>query len=148
MKIFIYVLFIIIFIPIFMISCSIIGTGIGWLGKAKQVAMEQIDPAELLRKYEWFKDASAQLDQKYSSIKIFKKRSDDILAASDKSREDKEAYYLALSEVDGMKASYNQLAAEYNSQMAKINWRFCNVGQLPQGATTPLPREYKQYQEE
>jgi hypothetical protein len=44
-----------------------------------------------------------------------------------------------------MKYSFNQLAADYNAQMAKINYAFCNVGQLPQGATTPLPREYKPY---
>lgn len=135
-------------LPIVLFGCNIIGRGMNWANRAVEVTAQQVDPAELLRKYEWFKDASAQLDQKVSSIKIFKKRNESILAASDKTRSDKESYYLALTEVDGMKASYNELAAEYNSQMAKINWRLCNVGQLPQGATDTLPREYKQYQED
>jgi hypothetical protein len=29
----------------------------------------------------------------------------------------------------------------------KFNWRFTNVGDMPPGATTPLPREYKPYVE-
>lgn len=43
------------------------------------------------------------------------------------------------------KPSYNSLAADYNSQMAKFNWRFANKGDLPPGATDPLPREFKPY---
>jgi len=50
------------------------------------------------------------------------------------------------SEVAGITASYNALAADYNAQMSKINYRFCNVGDLPRGATDPLPREFKPYQ--
>jgi hypothetical protein len=49
------------------------------------------------------------------------------------------------SEVAGVKASYNLLAADYNSAMSKFNYAFCNVGKLPQGAVEPLPREYKPY---
>lgn len=49
------------------------------------------------------------------------------------------------AEVAGVKASYNSLAAEYNAQMAKINWRFCNRGQLFKGADEPLPREFALY---
>jgi len=63
-------------------------------------------------------------------------------------REDREQFNVWSSEVAGVKASYNSLAAEYNAQMAKMNWRFTNVGMLPQGATQPLPREYKPYVEE
>jgi len=47
--------------------------------------------------------------------------------------------------VAGIKASYNQLAAEYNAGMVKINWRYTNVGDLPPGSTEPLPREFKPY---
>ncbi len=63
-------------------------------------------------------------------------------------REDREQYNLWQSEVAGIKASYNTLAAEYNAQMSKMNWRFTNVGELPKGAETPLPREFKPYQED
>jgi hypothetical protein len=50
------------------------------------------------------------------------------------------------AEISGMKASFNDLAAEYNAAMVKINFAFINVGQLPQGATEALPREFKPYQ--
>lgn len=62
-------------------------------------------------------------------------------------KEDREQYNLWTSEVAGVRASYNALAAEYNSQMSKFNWRFTNAGQLPEGATETLPREYKPYED-
>ena len=74
---------------------------------------------------------------------------DNRIASIDKvtaQRSDKEQMYVWMSEVAGIKASYNQLVSEYNSQMSKLNWRFCNVGNLPQGATEVLPREYKPYE--
>ncbi len=60
-------------------------------------------------------------------------------------REDRARYYQWQSELDGIKMSFNSLAAEYNSNMAKINYKFANVGELPKGAENPLPREYKEY---
>jgi hypothetical protein len=45
----------------------------------------------------------------------------------------------------GIKASYRTLAAEYNAAMAKFNYRFANAGDLPEGATEPLPREFATY---
>jgi hypothetical protein len=50
------------------------------------------------------------------------------------------------SEVAGVKASYNSLAAEYNANMVKVHWAFCNAGDLPAGAAEALPREYKPYE--
>lgn len=128
--------------------------GCDWFRESKQVAQEELGPKELLRKYEWFKDASSQLDKKKADIKVYQKR---ITTMSDGytdlprnkwPREDREQYNLWQSEVAGIKASYNTLAAEYNAQMSKMNWRFTNVGELPKGAETPLPREFKPYQEE
>ena len=58
---------------------------------------------------------------------------------------DREQMYVWMSEVAGIKANYNQLAAEYNANMAKFNWAFANKGQLPIGAEVPLPREFKPY---
>jgi hypothetical protein len=62
-------------------------------------------------------------------------------------RADKETWRIWCEELAGIKASYNGLAAEYNAQMAKINWAFCNVGTLPMGADTALPEEYWPYLE-
>ena len=128
--------------------------GCDWFREAKEVAQDELGPKELLRKYEWFKNASSQLDKKRADNKVYQTR----VTAMDRSyadlprnewpREDREQYNLWQSEVAGIKASYNTLAADYNAQMAKINWRFTNVGQLPEGAENPLPREFKPYQEE
>lgn len=118
------------------------------------VAQQQFDPAVLLQRYEWFKDAAASLDQKEASVKVYARRLTEMKAQygdaprSKWAREDREQFSIWTSEVDGIKASYNELAAQYNAQMAKFNWRFTNRGMLPQGATEPLPREFKPYVED
>jgi hypothetical protein len=122
--------------------------------EAMDVAHEEFGPKALLTKYEWFKDAAAQLDKKRADIKVYDVRiatmSEDYgdTPRKDWDRTDKEQRNIWLGEMAGVKASYNGLAAEYNAQMAKFNWRFCEVGKLPQGATEPLPRDFKPYTEE
>ena len=128
--------------------------GCDWFRESKQVAQEELGPKELLRKYEWFKDASSKLDKKQADIKVYQKRITTMsegytdLQRNKWPREDREQYNLWQSEVAGITASYNTLASQYNAQMSKLNWKFTNVGELPKGAETPLPREFKPYQEE
>jgi len=114
-------------------------------GRAVDVVKQQIDPAELLRKYELFKDESAQLDAKLANIQIKESQVKEIKSMPNMDRTNREQLMIWQQELGGMKYSFNALAADYNAQMAKINYAFCNVGQLPQGATIPLPREYKPY---
>lgn len=124
---------------------------LGWFGQAGQVAREEFGPRATLEKYEWFKNGAAQLDKKQADIGVYEGRMtamNDTYKALTRDkwpREDREQYNVWSSEVAGVKASYNSLAAEYNAQMAKFNWRFANRGDLPQGATDPLPREFKAY---
>lgn len=128
-------------------------SGCRWLDEAQEVVYQEARPETLLRKYSWFKDAAAQLDAKKANIAVNKGR----LALMEETymgapriqwaRTDLEQYNLWTSEVAGVIASYNGLAAEYNAQMAKANWAFCNVGSLPAGATEPLPREFATYLE-
>ena len=126
--------------------------GCSWWSRANDVVSHEVDPAYLLQKYEWFKDASAGLDKKLADLKVYEVRIQSMKDAykgkerSDWARDDREQYSIWMSEAAGISASYNDLASEYNSQMSKINWRFCNKGMLPQGAYEPLPREYKPYQ--
>lgn len=130
------------------VGCSILG-GVSWFAsRTVDVVKQQIDPAELLRKYELFKDESAQLDAKLASIRSKQAAIKKISALPQGDRTNREQLIVWQQELEGMKYSFNSLAADYNSQMAKINYAFCNVGQLPQGASTPLPREYKPYIEE
>lgn len=134
-----------------LIPIGIIGTSMGWFSEAISVAREEFGPRELLRKYEWFKDAAAQLDKRAADIVVFEGRLKSIREAykdtprKDWPRDDRENERIWLQEVSGVKAAYNSLAAEYNAGMAKLNWKLCNVGDLPRGATVALPREYRAY---
>jgi hypothetical protein len=127
---------------------------LGWFGNGAQVVQQEFSPSAMLQKYQWFKDASAQLDAKVADMQVYDKRFRSLKEAygseprSKWSREDREQFNIWQSELAGIKASYNSLAGEYNAQMAKFNWRFANAGQLPAGATVPLPREYKPYETE
>lgn len=141
-------------LAVFALSVLVGGLGYiaGWFGEAAKVAQEEFGPRAMLEKYEWFKDAAANLEKKQADVAVYDGR----LKAMDGTykdlprqkwpREDREQYNVWVSEVAGVKASYNQLAADYNSQMAKFNWAFANVGTLPKGADKPLPREYKPYE--
>ena len=132
---------------------GIVGNGLQWFGGAQQVAHEEFGARAMLDKYTMFKDQSAALDAKLASIKVYEGRMkgmDETYKGTSRlkwPREDREQYNVWSSEVAGVKASYNTLASEYNANMAKFNWRFANKGMLPEGATTPLPREYKPYVE-
>ena len=140
-------------LAVFVLSFLVGGIGYvaGWFGEAAQVAQEEFGPRAALEKYEWFKDAAAQLEKKQADIAVYEGRQKAMnetyqdLARQKWPREDREQYNVWSSEVAGVKASYNALAADYNAQMAKFNWRFANVGELPKGADTPLPREFKPY---
>lgn len=128
-----------------------IGYILGWFSEAAKVTQEQFGPRALLAKYEWFKDASAQLDKKQADITVYESRMkgmDTTYKSVDRikwPREDREQYNIWSSEVAGVKAGYNGLAADYNAQMAKFNYAFTNVGDLPKGADKLLPREYRTY---
>ncbi len=131
-----------------------LGTTFSWFGEAANVAKQEFGATALLKKYEWFKDASAELDKKIADISVYQKRVDSLIsdydgvARKDWPRSDREQMSIWQTELAGVKASYNSLASEYNSQMAKFNWSFANAGQLPQGATVVLPKEYKPYTQE
>ncbi len=130
---------------------SIVGYAFGWFGEAAQVAKEEFGPRAALAKYEWLKDAAAQLEKKLADVKVYEGRIKEMdesykdIARKDWPRDDREQRNVWSSETAGVKASYNTLAAEYNAQMAKFNWKFANVGDLPKGADDPLPREFKPY---
>lgn len=123
----------------------------GWFSEAGQVAREEFGPRALLKKYEWFKDASAQLDKKRADIKVYQVRIDSMktdyegTARKDWDRTDKEQMSVWQAEVAGVKASYNGLAAEYNSAMVQFHKKMLNCGEIPQGAVEQLPRNYKPY---
>ncbi len=141
-----------------MVSIMILSAGVGaigyvfgWFSETAQVAQQEFGAQAALTKYSWFKEAAAALDKKRADIKVYDVRLKAIeeayknLPRQKWPREDRDQYNIWLSEAAGVKASYNALAADYNAQMVKFNWRFANVGELPKGAVDPLPREFKTY---
>lgn len=137
-------------ISVLLLLGGIAGGVLGWFGEASAVAQKELGPNALLTKYQWFKDAAAQLDKKRADIAVYDKRLTDMKAdygdttRSKWDRTDKEQMSIWQSERAGVIASYNGLVAEYNSAMAKINWRFANRGDVPHGSEA-LPREYREY---
>lgn len=145
----------------FFVICALLGLAFGAYGlvcgtvkETAQVAREEFGPRALLQKYELFKDMYAQCEKQIANIKVYKGKISQLendyegIPRKDWDRIDKQILSQWRSELDGVKASYNKLAAKYNSQMAKFNWRFTNAGGLPKGASEPLPREVAPYVEE
>lgn len=134
-----------------LVGCAV-GLFSGAASSAATVVQKEFYPDALLRKYEWFKDAAAALDKKTADIGVYDTRLNDLKASYEGvsrqkwPRDDREQFSIWSSEAAGIRASYNQLAAEYNAEMSKFNWRFTNVGDVPQGGR-PLPREYRPYVE-
>lgn len=132
------------------ITLSVGGCALGWFGRAVDVVQQQVDPFELQRKYELFKDEASQLDKKQADIRLYERRfkafgSKGLECPETLSRARSEQCLVWTQEVVGVIASYNSLAAEYNSAMSKWNYAFCNIGSLPKGADVALPREFRPY---
>ena len=123
----------------------------GWIGETARVVQTEVGPQALLTKYTWLKEAHAQLNKKRADMAVYAARNQTLIdsykgvARASWPREDREQWATWQSELAGIKASYNDLAAQYNAKMAEVNWRFTNVGMLPSGASEPLPREYAPY---
>ena len=130
------------------ISCALSGIGYiaGWFGEAATVAKQEFGPKAALKKYEWFKDASAALDQKQANITVYAARLStfDGMTRKEMDRIDKQQQAQWIAELSGVKASYNGLAANWNSQISKFHWSPF-LGDLPPGAETLLSKEYAPY---
>lgn len=133
---------------------GVIGMVCGTAKEVAQVAHDEFNPKTLLKKYEWFKDMAASCDKLRANIKVTKTRIDQMeqdysgVSRNEWDRVDKQTMSQWKAEFAGIKGAYNDAASRYNAQMTKFNWRFTETGDLPEGATEPLPREFKPYVEE
>lgn len=99
-----------------------------FIGGAAQVAQKEFSPQAMLTKYEWFKDASATIQEKENSIASYKTNiarfNEDYAGTSRKdwAREDKQEYNQLNVELQGMIQSYNIVVSEYNAASNKFNW--------------------------
>src|SRR3990172_12847418 len=51
-----------------------VGWTLGWFREGATVVQEEFGPRAMLQKYEWFKDAAAQLDKKRADISVYQSR--------------------------------------------------------------------------
>ena len=130
-------------------AVSIGGCALGIFGSVADTVIEEANPKRLLEKYEMYKDMHARLSSKKESIVVLeaslRAAQEEYPDPSDRPRDVRQQISQNRAEINGLKISYNNLAADYNAAMAKVNYAFCNVGDLPKGASEPLPREYVQY---
>tara|TARA_Y100000310_G_C20552304_1_gene748712 strand:+ start:429 stop:863 length:435 start_codon:yes stop_codon:yes gene_type:complete len=126
----------IVIITVTVVFLGLLGFVLNAVGTFGNTAVKELGGDALLRKYEWFKDAHNQLNAKTANIKIYKAKLDAFKQLENPDRTDKENFATWAQELAGMQASYNDLAAEYNSNMSKVNWKFCS-------GDNALPREYK-----
>ncbi len=128
---------------VLMILSAILLTSCGWFSEANTVAREEFGARGSLKKYEWFKDASETIIEKKQTIEIYqanlKSLSEEYEGTKRKDwdRLDKQQFNQWKLEIVGIKASYNKVVKEYNSQSSKFNWSFYN--------TSDLPRNYDLY---
>lgn len=121
------------------VSCSAAGLIGTFFGEGRQVIKEELGPRAMLKKYEWFKDAAAQLDKYKADIVNFQEQIDDLRAdyegvpRKDWDRVDKQTMSQYKQQRTGVLAMYNRLAAQYNAQSNKVNWQYFDTtdGDVP-----------------
>lgn len=130
---------------------GVIGFGGRVISDAATAVYEEVNPRELNRKYEWFKNAYAQLDSFRGQASVKQNQIDGLVEMYDGvprnewNRADIQAHRQYTQELAGIKGSFNNLAAEYNAEMAKWHTAFVNAGKLPEGGSEQMPREVAVY---
>lgn len=108
---------------------TIAGYGMGFFTNAAKVAHQEFSPEAMLKKYEWFKDASASIDKQSVNLDAYERNIKGYLSdyegvkKMDWPRDDRQAYNQLRAEYQGMLQMYNSTVAEYNAQSNKFNWR-------------------------
>lgn len=120
-----------------------------WFGQATNVIHNEFSPQTMLNRYNWFKDCYSRINSFDANISAYK----NTLIETRKTYGEPNTWpvdvrkdiSLQTREINGILSMRNNLASEYNANMAKFQFRFTNVGDLPAGATEPLPREIIEY---
>lgn len=140
-------------------GCTLVMRGCGWaagivgrgVNESVEVGFAELGPEALNQKYEWFKNVLAQLDAKDASLSAMASKMDQMredygdASRANWDRIDKQTMSQWAAERDGLKLSYNNLAAQYNAEMAKWHTEFLNVGKIPAGGDPNMPREVAPY---
>lgn len=140
-------------LPVIGTALYFVGNGLWLVGETTGVVREELGPRALLRKYEWFKDQAAAINSTRAKIVTAESVRDQLAAdyGDDRTKwpaDVRQDHSLRSQETFGLKNKLNSMSAEYNAQMAKANYAFCNVGEMPAGlplGLEPLPRGFSEY---
>jgi hypothetical protein len=145
-------LWVIVYIFVISIILGIVGFAMGWFGGVGHVAQTELSPDALVAKYRLMLTQENSLEELKVNIGVYQKQLDDIkaqnvnLSRSEWAASDREQYDNIYNAVSASKITFNNLAAQYNSEMKDVFYAFANQAQLPTGATVVLNREYVPYQ--
>jgi uncharacterized coiled-coil DUF342 family protein len=108
-----------------------------YIDDAQRTAFQETKASTLLKRYEWFKDAANVLVKLQADVEIYNAQIKEAERDLDTATGGAERFAIREQvnqwrrERAGIKATYNSLASEYNSNMEKINYRFTNVDFVP-----------------
>jgi len=112
----------------------------GWFREGAEVMQTELGPKALLKKYVWFKDTAQRLQAQHANIETFEAdlqaTRGDYPDLSKAPRDVRESIEQHRAEIRGLKAAFNGLAAEYNANVRKVNWRAMNTESLPSEFTS------------
>jgi len=96
---------------------SIVASGMGFFTSAAKVAHQEFSPEAMLRKYEWFKNASASLQKSESNLSAYSLRINSFksdyegVKKKDWPRDERQQYNQLQAEYQGMLQMFNATAA-------------------------------------
>lgn len=98
---------------------------LGAAASVANVAKQELGPQAALKKYEWFKDTSNELNRKLTDINIYEQRTSKCYKFTPNKCD------IIEEQLFGLKSNYNSLVAEYNSNSKKINWELFDAEDIP-----------------
>ena len=130
-------------VAVFICIFTLIGFNRGWFD-TKQTRQEKLWTRAIQEDYLWLKTRAAELEEDEVKIAIGEAKH---IEESRKAHKDlsEMGYKVETVLLPGSKMIFNRRAAEYNERMARWEWRFANIDNLPKGVDKPLPREFELY---
>lgn len=105
---------------------GVLSFGYSMLSSTAKVAKKEFGAEAALKKYEWFKDASNEIERKLKDIQVYENKIEK-LCSNDKSNN----CMIMQEQLFGLISNYNGLVADYNSASSKFNWNLFNTENIP-----------------
>ena len=110
-------------ISVGVVVCSIASVGVNLINTPASVVSKTIDTNNIINKYEWYYDASAQYTARLAQVKAHAR-----ILAEESNQAEKSRIRIELS---GMQQSCRDLATKYNANSEKANQSIFKSSSLP-----------------